>query len=258
MKRYIQSAVQNILDDSIDNQAMIAMDLSTPIEVLRQLGESNENQVIWGLAGNPNTPVDILQKCADRLNSLPTYDYPFLRLTSALGHNPKIPSEMITSLVETFGNYRIAPQFASNPNTPIELLQEWANLNSTDIGKALIRNPNLPANIYDQVVTTLSGELQTVFNVIFEMPENVVDATNRIKKTLKENDAKLKEFSSIWEDELYEHYGDEDNPDLELAGFEARCLFIPEDYLCDDICDEIELQLSNAGVNVIEVNYLVE
>lgn len=134
----------------INSDALIirlAEDSRTPVKILERIGQeelekleratkkdlekqsSIPNTVIFNLAANPLTPVEILKQIAEkaekeqkRTRGFPGFAF---RLKSSLARNPSIPVELLEKWAEDERCF-VRNYIAQNPSTPTEILEKIA------------------------------------------------------------------------------------------------------------------------------------
>ena len=118
-------------------RAMVAKNPKTPVDVLRKLYKDSDKNVIKNLATNPSTPVDILKDIVENstINGI----------TDDILYNHSLPSKLIESI---YGNdphfHANLTRYASNPNTPPEILGKMVGRYADYVDRALVENPSTP------------------------------------------------------------------------------------------------------------------
>ena len=165
----------------------LAEDIRTPVEILERIGQEElerlakspkkdlaeqariPNTVIFNLAANPSTPVEILKKIAEkaeneqkRTRGFPSFAF---RLKSSLARNPSTPVELLEKWVEDERCF-VRKCIAQNPSTPTEILEKIAYneyweytekgkreelLAPVDELEGLARNPSTPVKILEKL-----------------------------------------------------------------------------------------------------------
>ena len=265
MKKYIKSAITPISSESPDSQALIARDPNTPVEILEQLSASKNLQVQSAIASNPNTPETVLRKYANKCLKNVAVAEPILY--GSLAHNPNLPQDLMEKFA-TNTDFWFRVYVASNPNLPMELLKKLANDSKTEVRQAVLRNPNVPPVLYKLLADALSFWIDVSFEIIFEDSENDSVALNSAKRKQIEKIIKriLKGYKSKlnfldygmseqgWDvaDEYYENGG------IIVEQLTINCTFIPEDYMCDEICGLLKDELGKININVLDTSYMYE
>jgi len=174
MKRYIKSAINNILDESTWFQMEQASHTDDP-RVLAQLAKSPNLQVRYRVACNPCTSISTLATLTedsdeyvragvaendnvteDLLRKLGNDDTRVVLEWVAL--NNKTPSDVLIKLT---GSYRDVRKFAAmHHNAPAELLVKLADNMDTDIRVAVAENENTPIEILKKLYNDSSWEVR--------------------------------------------------------------------------------------------------
>lgn len=113
MKRYIKSAVKDVLDENHYTQRDIAR-LSNFPRQLMQLGASDDESVRYEVAANPSTSAEVLVKLSKDKDS-------DVRYKVAL--NPNTPVDCLREMFEQ-DRFNVDGALAHNPNTPTDILIE--------------------------------------------------------------------------------------------------------------------------------------
>ena len=120
--------------------AQVAGNPNTPVEIIRELINSKDNITIEKIAGNHNTPIEILKELIKKyitqdIDDEDDYDDEEDRkqkeleadiVASAIS-NPNLPAIFIEEIFKTYPNHR--SHIATNPNTPVDILRELAEIN---------------------------------------------------------------------------------------------------------------------------------
>mgnify|MGYP000834977632 CR=1 FL=1 len=123
-----------ILNSDCDVRCFVAGNPNTPVDVLTELAKDRDWYIRSYAAGNPNMLVDVLTELAkDR-------DYIVRCLVAG---NPNTPVDVLTELAKD--SYWCVRRYAAgNPNTPVDVLTELAKDNNCDVRRNAARNPNMP------------------------------------------------------------------------------------------------------------------
>lgn len=175
---YVQNEINNYL----------ARNPSTPVEVLKELMDSETFKEKGLLASNPNTPSDILYQLYDMgySHSLVTnpnaptellqqiYDNtinnpekvrgqynPNTHIFYDIAQNPNAPQEVLrvlsTSKDKISGSETIQRAVAQNPSTPLDILEDFAKLNEgsgiyISSRHDILHNPNIPEDLMNKII----------------------------------------------------------------------------------------------------------
>jgi len=92
------------------------------------------------VAGNPNTPVEVLIKLSTDENK---------DVRSSVAWNRNTPVEVLIKLASD-ENEDVRSSVAGNPNTPVEVLIKLSNDADTKVVSALVGNPRTPDHLLDE------------------------------------------------------------------------------------------------------------
>jgi hypothetical protein len=152
----------------------IAMNIKTPINILKKLAIHQDNDVKTAVGGNPNTPVSILSQLAadpcTRSNVATNINTPReillkfivdpeLHIRMQIGKNNKAPSDILVTLANDH-QARVREAVASNINIPVHTLQLLAQDSVKDVRNSLLDNPQLPDEILDLLVKDSSTHIK--------------------------------------------------------------------------------------------------
>ena len=128
--------------DNIPTLHLLASNPSISENVLRKLAQHPDEEVRWGVAVNPNSPVDIL-------NSYRTIKK-YTTMNTYLARNHRLPKHVI---IEMYNNREaLDTSFALNENCPEQIMLQIAKGTDTTAKAWLAKNPKLT----DQVFAILS------------------------------------------------------------------------------------------------------
>jgi len=129
---------------------LLASNPSIPASMIARLAANRDEEVRWGVAYNPNAPVETLL----RLRTPGKYS----TMNEYLARNPRIPTEVLLQMYRNTESNRSA--FAMNPNCPADLMREIAEL-GTDMDRSwLAANPNLPTDLIARLARDPSENVQ--------------------------------------------------------------------------------------------------
>ena len=133
-----------------------AQDENTPPEILAELAKSKDKEILRLVAGNPNTPAEILEKLsvefADTVVANPIFDLLLLE-------NPESKFVLLS--------------LARASTTSVEKLAELANYSDRDIREAVVINNKTPVDI-----------VNSIFNKDISIKESVAKNPNASEKLL--------------------------------------------------------------------------
>jgi hypothetical protein len=138
-------------DDDLDIRKKVASNPSLPEKDMRRLFSENKSEKLdsstrRGLAGNPNTPIDILIELSKDENigtrSI-THHHPKMRQRGRAAQNPKLPEAEMRRLFREGGRL-VRAGLAANPKVPMDILTTLSEDNDPIVRKQVASNPNLP------------------------------------------------------------------------------------------------------------------
>jgi hypothetical protein len=109
-----------------------------PTFIIKQLGQNRTQKFRKVLARSGNAPANLLERLSD--NNLCT------EIRAYLASNPQTPLSIIEKLAKD-NNEQVRVGIAQNPNTPASILERLAKETSFDIRQAIAQNPNTPAKL---------------------------------------------------------------------------------------------------------------
>lgn len=129
---------------------LLASNPSAPPELLTRLIQHPIEDVRWGAATNPLTPLTLLyaQRSMGKYSTMNAY----------LAHNPALPSTVLWKMyrVHEAAGY----DFAMNPSCPLDLMQEIFTHGNEQDRTWLAWNKNLPEEIMQQLAQDPSPSVQ--------------------------------------------------------------------------------------------------
>ncbi|MBD2690405.1 hypothetical protein [Anabaena catenula] len=147
----------------------LARSTTTSEEMIAQLSEIEDEEILCAVAGNPKTPLHILEELVenpprfwDRERNSDIYDFDRLFITIHL--NPNTSESLLLKLAQR-GSSNVKQAIAQNPKAPLSLLNQFADWRDYAMHLAIGRNPQVPSAILEK----LAGENR---NEIREMVKN--------------------------------------------------------------------------------------
>jgi len=133
MKRYIRSAIVNILDEPGETQLKVAWNSTRPDE-LRALAQTEHVGVLPAVLANPNTPADVVD------NLIATLDDSILWDAIQYEH----PSPELLTKLSTHKERSVREAVAENKATPADVLAKLAKDKSVFVVRAVALNRSTP------------------------------------------------------------------------------------------------------------------
>lgn len=126
-----------------DIRRLVAMNKSTPADLLAELAKDNDERVIVNVADNPNTPPETLAGLAKSNDR---------DVLMRVAHNPSSPAEVLAMLGSNDSD-AIRTLAAANPNTPVDTLITLLEDKNYYVRLQAAKNPSLPKDaIQDKVL----------------------------------------------------------------------------------------------------------
>ena len=131
----------DLIDDDMEflmkyGKTELSFNKNTPVEILEELADDEDNDIRRNVAENPSTPVEMLVKLADD-------EYSDVR--EKVAENPNAPVETLVKLADD--DFSVKGKVAKNPSTPVETLVKLADDDSFGIQENIALNPRTPAEI---------------------------------------------------------------------------------------------------------------
>ena len=162
---FASSVIPLVISEIVFRDSLVEKTKSpdTPTDTLIELGKHSKLEVRLAVAGNPNTPEEVLRKLYEEKNENNIY---ILYLTK----NPSLPDDLIIKiygevLLREPTDYYIISNIAENPNTPEYILYELAGSphgELTNYIDNLLDNPSLPEGLREEL-KTIRAKLQEEF-----------------------------------------------------------------------------------------------
>jgi hypothetical protein len=152
MKKYIKSAVMSFKNEPMDIQLEIVR-TSDDIDFLAKMIDS-ASPLGLEIASNPNITDEIADKLWKKYG---------LISSNAFASNPNTPANILSEIAHRVSQGRVATKVAKNPNTPSDALALLAKSNDLDVNIALATNPNTPIDIL-QDFAGINNSNGTVYN----------------------------------------------------------------------------------------------
>jgi hypothetical protein len=161
----------------------VAGNLNTPVDVLVKLADDTETYVINDLVGNPKLPREILFKLADS-------DDKYNRLGVAT--NESTPPELLSKLANDEES-SVKEQVAKNPRTPIEALLKLANDKDFYVHSKAKRHPTYLAYMKEQGMNESLFDSRTIYNEDNTMKLTKTELLRLVEEVVEESHTKADE-----------------------------------------------------------------
>ncbi|MDJ0742260.1 MAG: hypothetical protein QNJ32_02740 [Xenococcaceae cyanobacterium MO_167.B27] len=152
-----------MLNSNFDSKKQTATEEDTPTDVLEELSKDEDAAIREAVAGNPNTPVEVLKNLSEEfpeavtgnpvfdLLLLDNPDSEFIRLS--LARSSTTPQETLVKLVE-HRDRKVRIAVAANVNTPLDLLERLASNPQEGIylHEAIASNKSASPEILDKLL----------------------------------------------------------------------------------------------------------
>lgn len=141
----------------------LARSARTDEKILTQLACSDDEAIVLGVAGNPKTPIPILE---DLIDNPPDFYYHENAETEdldplfiAIANNLQASDSLFTKLVDS-GSSNVRMAILQNPKAPLSLLDMYARYRSSSMHRAIASNPATPAAILEMLAGENSKQIQ--------------------------------------------------------------------------------------------------
>lgn len=164
-------------------RSALASNPDTPPTILESLAKENYSMVREKVAQNPNTPLSIIQELTMDKNgevACTASEIIKLRQSSYEVLDFSNESKRIANILETYQrpdwnkNWSNRGHAASNPHTPIFLLEELAKDKEEMIRQGVASNPKTPINILEQLAKDDSRHVRNAIACNMRTPINIV------------------------------------------------------------------------------------
>ena len=173
-------------------RAEVARNVNIRAELLIEL--SKHDDVIWAVACNPNTPLEVLGDLARRgTNEKAMWGGGRLRnrVRQGLAENVNIPVELLAELAGDTDDF-VRAAAASNVKTPVELLTKLANDDAAEVRRHVARNANTPIDLltklardnYEYVRYDVAGNGNTSVDLLAQLAR---DAASAVREAVAKN-----------------------------------------------------------------------
>ncbi|WP_373543241.1 hypothetical protein [Chamaesiphon sp.] len=146
-------------DENYLVRAQVARNPETPIDVLAFLASDLVYQVRAEVARNPVTPVDVLNILADD-----PYCYEYRNcftytIREAVAGNKATPAYILRKLSRDPSCSHLVGR---NPNTPIDILEEFVKNNNAGAMRRMASNPSTPGDLLAKIVSLYPHDIQDI------------------------------------------------------------------------------------------------
>lgn len=175
------------LKENLPLKKGLAININTPIEVLKLLSKEEDLEILKNVARNQNTPIDIINNLYKKNNIILDYSlcynpslhqenkdvlYKILSryynknnelnlINFSLANNEYTNSSILTKLAKDNNNIKIKKLVAKNKNTPIEVLKELSKKKfNEEIFGELASNSNTPIEILEEFASNSSTNIK--------------------------------------------------------------------------------------------------
>lgn len=128
----------------------VAAHKNTPVETLRRLeGSNSHDTVTYAIAGNPNCPIDILDRLAES---------DVIGARMAVASNPSTPATTLARIIEGQREW-VYVAVAGNPNCSADTLAKLSQAKAASIRKAVAMNPNVQDEVLAKLKLDVNGDV---------------------------------------------------------------------------------------------------
>ncbi|BAZ13362.1 hypothetical protein NIES4071_52010 [Calothrix sp. NIES-4071] len=135
------------------------------IEYLVQ--DSSYEYICRSLATSPATLPDVLRQLACHINPIIRYE---------VARNPRVPTDTKLQLMadceEIHGLGSVRSALASNPDTPLTILESLAKENYSKVREKVAQNPNTPLSVIQELINDKNGEVACIASEIIKLRQS--------------------------------------------------------------------------------------
>jgi hypothetical protein len=187
MKRYIKSAVLNIIDSDIDTQLEVARTSEDP-EVLADLVNSRFTDVQLEVAKNPNISLDVLDALSRK----------GVRVREAVAKNPNISENIMWRLLKDKGgyvSYTMIRNLGNMKNLSTETIRRLLTdkslsfIDTDALRNSIARHPNTPKGILARLLKTKNADKDRSYMTAIQNPNFPADKIRELYDKYKSEDS---------------------------------------------------------------------
>ncbi|MDZ7966465.1 MAG: hypothetical protein RM368_16055 [Nostoc sp. DedSLP03] len=162
----------------------LARSTTTSESAIAQLSKIEDKEILCAVAGNPKTPLHILERlvvegpplfCNEHENP---HESDFDGLFTAIAQNPNTSESLLLQLAED-GSWNIKIAIAENPKTPLSLLNKFADWRS--MHEAIARNPQASSAILEKLAGENEKEIRDLVKNHPNVSETAIAIINFIE-----------------------------------------------------------------------------
>lgn len=174
---------------NLKNREKAAKYPNTPTHLLEKISESTAYSIAWALAGNPNTPSNILATLLRRPGNYSN------KLGIHIANNPNVTAELLEEIINMYKHDKVDEAIASNPRTPAYIIEKLATDKRVKnaVHRAIVLNFNTPVEVLEKLAREhLRGGLKhrsADYNVLIGIANNpktpkklVIDFLNKFRE----------------------------------------------------------------------------
>ncbi|MEH1949159.1 MAG: hypothetical protein V7K77_19715 [Nostoc sp.] len=142
----------------------LARSTTTSESAIAQLSKIEDKEILCAVAGNPKTPLHILERLV--VEGPPLFcdhenadESDFDGLFTAIAQNLNTSESLLLQLAED-GSWNIKIAIAENPKTPLSLLNKFADWRDSSMHQAIARNPQAPSAILEKLLGENTQEIR--------------------------------------------------------------------------------------------------
>lgn len=178
---------------TIENKLVLLNFHQLHLTTLRLLAKDQSPQVRHAIAGNHNTPPEILIMLANDTNKYIDINGSNIPIREAAIGNPNMPQDMLRKFA-TDADFLTRVRIARNPNTPSDVLELLARAGEYFVRESVISNPNTPISIIELLKKDSNDKVRREAEKVLNKRNSCFIATEVYGSPLDVNVLTLKEF----------------------------------------------------------------
>ncbi|MEH1943241.1 MAG: hypothetical protein V7L01_23890 [Nostoc sp.] len=163
----------------------LARSTTTSESAIAQLSKIEDKEILCAVAGNPKTPLHILERLV--VEGPPLFcdhenadESDFDGLFTAIAQNPNTSESLLLQIAED-GSRNIKITIAENPKTPLSLLNKFADWRDFSMHQAIARNPQAPSAILEKLLGENTKEIRDLVKIHPNVSETAIAIINFIE-----------------------------------------------------------------------------
>ena len=161
-----------------------ARSVSASAELLERCAQSNEEEMLIAVGGNPEAPLHVLEQLVNEPPVLSGVEYTeredYQYIFTAIVENPATSPQLLQKIVEQWGVAECT--VARNPKTPVELLKKFSTWRNREMLLAVAQNPAAPTAIIESLAIEEYEAVRDAARSHPNAPSNIEELTNFVEE----------------------------------------------------------------------------